>query len=154
MAWAVKFSWHAPVGSFQRKVDAQELARQMRDSNEQAGLEGPVKVVKVGASNPSRSTRKRVGRALTKYVRNFTGTITRTQDGQVVIAGRGPKPKTAKNPAHKEYPRQWVRMASGTKAAMETLQRELRTRGLPIKVEKAASGKYVLYQYIENRLAH
>lgn len=49
--------------------------------------------------NPSkRATRKRVSRSLTKYVRNFTGTITRTQDGQVVIAGTGPLPKTAKNP--------------------------------------------------------
>ena len=51
------------------------------------------------SQNPSRrSTEKRVSRALTKYVRNFTGTITRTADGQVVIAGTGPKPKTAKNP--------------------------------------------------------
>jgi hypothetical protein len=48
-----------------------------------------------------RTTRKRVSRALTKYVRNFTGTITRTPDGQVVIAGTGPKPKTAKNPIEK-----------------------------------------------------
>ena len=42
------------------------------------------------------SVQKRVGLALTKYVRNFTGTITRTQDGQVVIAGTGPETKDGK----------------------------------------------------------
>lgn len=49
----------------------------------------------------ARVGRKRVSRALTKYVRNFTGTITRTGDGQVVIAGTGPKPKTAANPTRR-----------------------------------------------------
>lgn len=53
---------------------------------------------KVTKAQKNSKASKRVSRALTKYVRNFTGTITRTQDGQVVIAGTGPKPKTAKNP--------------------------------------------------------
>jgi hypothetical protein len=51
----------------------------------------------VRGKNPTkRSTRKRVSRSLTKYVRNFTGTIRRTSDGQVVIAGTGPAPAGAR----------------------------------------------------------
>jgi hypothetical protein len=49
-----------------------------------------------GRNPTKRSTRKRVSRSLTKYVRNFTGTIRRTSDGQVVIAGTGPAPAGAR----------------------------------------------------------
>jgi hypothetical protein len=60
--------------------------------------------------NPTkRSTRKRVSRSLTKFVRNFTGTITRTGDGQVVIAGTGPKPKS--NPLRRNPGNQYAVIA-------------------------------------------
>jgi hypothetical protein len=62
----------------------------------------------VRGKNPTkRSTRKRVSRSLTKFVRNFTGTITRTGDGQVVIAGTGPKPMAARNPRRKQTFSAW-----------------------------------------------
>jgi hypothetical protein len=67
MAYAVKFSWHEPVGQFATKRDADEYARQMREANRQAGLSGAVKVIKI-KSNPKKSS-KRIGKALKKYVK-------------------------------------------------------------------------------------
>lgn len=56
---------------------------------------------------------------------------------------------------NEEYQRQWVRMASGnTKASLEMYEKDLRKQGAPVKVEKDASGRWVLYQLIENRLNH
>ena len=70
MSWGVKYSWHPPFGAFTRKSDAQAEAKLVRDANRQAGLKGPVKVVKVVVRNPSkRKTLKRVGAALKKWVR-------------------------------------------------------------------------------------
>lgn len=55
------------------------------------------KVFHVKQANPSkRSIRKRVSRSLSKYLKNFTGTIKRNPDGSVVIVGTGPKPKGAR----------------------------------------------------------
>lgn len=82
MAWGVKYSWHPPTGNFARKSDAQRMAKQMRESNKQAGLSGAVKVVKIG-SNPARgrtkaeravasqkaSAKRRVAVALAKFLR-------------------------------------------------------------------------------------
>ncbi len=46
MSWSVKNGWHEAVGQFTRKADAQELARQMRAANRQAGIDaGPVRVI-------------------------------------------------------------------------------------------------------------
>jgi hypothetical protein len=63
MSWSVKNGWHPPVGQFARKGDAQEMARQMRDANRQAGIRGAVKVVKTGTGNPSRRMTKTQRRA-------------------------------------------------------------------------------------------
>ena len=57
MSWAVKYSWHPPVGAYSRKSDAQREAARMREANKQAGLKGAVKVVK-GAHNPSRKVKR------------------------------------------------------------------------------------------------
>lgn len=46
-AWAVKNGWHPPTGAFSRKSDAAAMARQMRAANQQAGIKGAVKVVRV-----------------------------------------------------------------------------------------------------------
>ena len=65
--------------------------------------------VRKKAGNPTkRSIRKRVSRSLTKYVKGFTGSITRNPDGTVVIVGTGPKPKGARaavNPSFKRIKR-------------------------------------------------
>lgn len=53
-AYAVKYSWHEPVGQFSTKKAAQQYAKQMREQNRQAGLSGAVKVIK---SNPAKFER-------------------------------------------------------------------------------------------------
>ena len=51
------------------------------------------------------------------------------------------------------YPRQWVRMVSGeTAESLGMYELDLRASGLPVKIEADASGRFVLYQLIENRL--
>ena len=80
MSWGVKYSWHEPVGIFDRKQDAEVLARQMREANRQAGLTGSVKVIKTQPRpNPSKveravasqkaAVRRRVAVALAKYLK-------------------------------------------------------------------------------------
>ena len=55
----------------------------------------------------------------------------------------------------KEYPKQWVRMASGNSASsLAMYERDAREAGLPVKVEKDVAGRWVLYQLIENRIPH
>jgi hypothetical protein len=68
MAWAVKYSWHEPVGSFSTKKAAQEYAKLMR-----AAGNHPVKVIRVNPSKKRRkkkkSATKRIGAALTRFLK-------------------------------------------------------------------------------------
>jgi hypothetical protein len=54
---------------------------------------------------------------------------------------------------HKVEKFQWVRMASGDSASsLAMYERDMKASGLPVKVEKDVTGRFVIYQYIENRL--
>ena len=53
----------------------------------------------------------------------------------------------------KQFPRQWLRVASGDSASsLAMYERDYKEKGEPVKVEKDASGRFVLYVLRENRL--
>lgn len=78
MAWAVKNGWHSPYGSFSKKSEAEREARQLREANRQAGINGSVRIVK-NPTNPSRNSIR---------LSNFTGIVTRPRGGKVTVKGK------------------------------------------------------------------
>ena len=101
MSWSVKNGWHEAVGQFTRKADAQEMAKQMRAANRQAGVDaGPVRVISTFEArggkrkNPTKaqklakarkaSVERRVAAALAKFLKQANPAMKRSGNSLLV----------------------------------------------------------------------